>query len=245
MCYNKHMDGGANESMLKSFFKSKWVITILLLNIVIIIVVITLLIINSSKNSKLVFSVTPLDATISVNGDTNFTNGTNTIYPGKYDITISRDGLETKSFSADVLSDQTITISTFLVDTEKTFDFYKLTENVSSMEKLQEIASKSNNLTTDHDTSAEEFILEYETNASNANLVLPFNYTEYKDSSDSPTGKEVVKDITIRKGSPKDCKQSLCIEVLMALTDDRELVKQLLVERGINPNGYEIIYKTY
>ena len=239
------MDGGANESMLKSFFKSKWVITILLLNIVIIIVVITLLIINSSKNSKLVFSVTPLDATISVNGDTNFTNGTNTIYPGKYDITISRDGLETKSFSADVLSDQTITISTFLVDTEKTFDFYKLTENVSSMEKLQEIASKSNNLTTDHDTSAEEFILEYETNASNANLVLPFNYTEYKDSSDSPTGKEVVKDITIRKGSPKDCKQSLCIEVLMALTDDRELVKQLLVERGINPNGYEIIYKTY
>lgn len=245
MCYNKHMDGGANESMLKSFFKSKWVITILLLNIVIIIVVITLLIINSSKNSKLVFSVTPLDATISVNGDTNFTNGTNTIYPGKYDIVISRDGLETKSFSADVLSDQTITISTFLVDTEKTFDFYKLTENVSSMEKLQEIASKSNNLTTDHDTSAEEFILEYETNASNANLVLPFNYTEYKDSSDSPTGKEVVKDITIRKGSPKDCKQSLCIEVLMALTDDRELVKQLLEERGINPNGYEIIYKTY
>ena len=225
MCYNKHMDGGVNESMLKSFFKSKWVITILLLNIVIIIVVITLLIINSSKNSKLVFSVTPLDATISVNGDTNFTNGTNTIYPGKYDIVISRDGLETKSFSADVLSDQTVTISTFLVDTEKTFDFY--------------------NLTTDHDTSAEEFILEYETNASNANLVLPFNYTEYKDSSDSPTGKEVVKDITIRKGSPKECKQSLCIDVLMALTDDRELVKRLLEERGINPNGYEIIYKTY
>ena len=138
------MDGGVNESMLKSFFKSKWVITILLLNIVIIIVVITLLIINSSKNSKLVFSVTPLDATISVNGDTNFTNGTNTIYPGKYDIVISRDGLETKSFSADVLSDQTVTISTFLVDTEKTFDFYKLTENVSSMEKPEDVRKAEN-----------------------------------------------------------------------------------------------------
>ncbi|MBR2741157.1 PEGA domain-containing protein [Candidatus Saccharibacteria bacterium] len=239
------MDGGANESMLKSFFKSKWILFILLIDIIVIIVIITLLIINSNKSSKLVFSVTPLDATISVNGNTGFTNGSNSISPGKYDITISRDGLESKNFTADIVGDQTVTISAFLADADKTFDFYKLTENVSSMEKLQEIASKSNNLTTDHDTSAEEFILEYETNASNANLVLPFNYTEYKDSSDSPTGKEVVKDITIRKGSPKDCKQSLCIEVLMALTDDRELVKQLLEERGINPNGYEIIYKTY
>ena len=239
------MQDGAKESLVKGFFKARWVQVVLVLNILLIIGIIVFAAINATKTSTIVFSIAPIDATISVNKDTSYNNGSYSIVPGKYDIQISHDGLESKSFSLDIKPNTTVTVSTFLSDSEKTFSFYTLRENDDSMQKLQEIAAAANNSTTDHDESAEEFIEDYNIKAMMLSLALPIDYSEYKPSQDSPSGQEISLSITIRNGDIVECKTSLCINVLMALTDDKELAKKLMKEKGINPDDYEIVYKTY
>ena len=239
------MQDGAQESLVKGFFKTRWVQVVLIFNALLIIGIIVFAIINATKTSTLVFSIAPIDATISVNGDTSYSNGSFKIAPGNYDIHISHDGLDAKSFSLDIKPDTTVTVSTFLSDSEKTFNFYIQRENDDSMQKLQEIASANENSTTDHDESAEEFIESYNTKSVLLDLALPIDYTEYKPSQNSPSGQEFSLSITIRNGEIIECKTSLCINVLMVQTDNKELVNKLLQEKGVNPDDYEIVYKTY
>lgn len=239
------MEYDGTESLFSQFFKSKWIWIIVVLNLVLVIVMTVLVIIRATKSSTIVFSVAPIDATISVNGDTNYSNGSHPISPGHYEIQISHQDLQTKSLTLDIKPDTTVTLSTFLSDAEKTFNFYTLKKEADSMLKLQEIASKGNNLTTDHDNSAENFVDNYRAKLALLDLVLPIKYTEYEVSHDSVSGQSIVRDITIRKGQTNNCETTLCIEALMALTDDMDLINRLLQEKGINLDEYEIVRKTY
>ena len=240
------MQDGGTESLAKRFFKSKWVWGVIALNIALIIAIIILMIIKATKTSTIVFSIAPVDATISVNGDTSYNNGSYPITPGQYEIQISHDDLEPKSFTLDIKPDTTVTLATFLSDHEKSLSFYELVGNSTSMQKLQELASAGNNITTDQDTSAEEYIKQYNAKRELLNLALPIDHNEYQPSQDSPTGQEISLSITIRNGNVTDeCVSTLCINVLMVLTDNKELAKKLMLEKGINPDEYEIIYKTY
>ncbi|MBR3137858.1 hypothetical protein IKG41_00730 [Candidatus Saccharibacteria bacterium] len=232
-------------SPLKAFFRKKWVRLVLILDVVAIIAVIVIVIINSTRVSTLVLNITPIDATISVNGDTHYENGAYAITPGTYEIIISHDGLQPKTFSVDIAPRYVSTISTFLSDDNSNYEFYKLKENYLSLQKLIEIASENHNTTTDHDSSAADFIKKYQNKLNIIQNVLPIKYSEYEENSSSQSGEKLSKDITIRIGSTNKCKTSLCIEALMLFTRDKKNVEDLLVKKGIEYKDYEIVYTIY
>ena len=234
-----------NISPLRAFFRKKWVRLVLIADILIIIAIIVALIIKASRVSTLNFNVTPLDATISVNGDTSYSNGAYSVSPGTYQITISHPDLETKTFTAEVEPHFVSIITTFLAGENNNYDFYKQKDNYLSFQKLAEIASKGSNITTDHDTSAEDFITNYYEKYDLLRTILPINYSEYEQNPDSQTGESLKQRIGIRIGKQENCETSLCIEVIMLNTKNEDLVKKLLNDKGINYKDYEIVYKTY
>ncbi|MBR2839989.1 hypothetical protein IKE82_01510 [Candidatus Saccharibacteria bacterium] len=172
------MQEQSNLSLIQLFFRNKWVRLCLIFDVILVVVLIFILIWQSTKVSIINFNITPLDATISLNGDSKYENGQYSITPGTYNVSISHEGLETKSFTIDIVPQSVVTISTFLPDTDHTFDYYKLRKNYSSYMKLEEIASAGNNVTTDQDTSAESFIRRFQEDYNAFTTKLPIDYSE-------------------------------------------------------------------
>ena len=109
-----------------------------------------------------------------------------------------------------------------------------------SYKKLAEIASADNNLTTDHDTSAENFIQEFQDNYHMFTTQLPI---EYQESEGYGSNLQILKNITIKANY--NCEKTLCIQALVAGTDSKDFVSQLLQEKGFNTEDFEIEYKFY
>lgn len=236
------------SSPLKSFFHQKWVRIVLILDLLTIIVVIGVAIYNSMKTSIVTFNITPVDAAIIVNG-TKYENGTYKFSPGAYDVTISHPELNSKTFHLDLASDSSTLITTFLSatddDDEPSFNFYEQSPNYYSFQALASIASKANNQTTDHDTSAEDFIAEYQ------KLVdiyysdtLPINYQSYtKDEAGEPL---LDKSIVIKRADSKaPCQKLLCVQVLTIDADDRNFANSLMEQKGFNLQYMEIFYENF
>lgn len=229
-------------SLVKAFFAKKWVRLGLVIDVVAILVLIGVLIWQATKVSTITFNIAPVDATISVNGKTGFTNGTYSITPGTYEIKISHDNLESKTFTIDIAPRHAVTLSAFLSDADQTFGFYELKENYASFLKLAEIASADNNTTNDYDTSAEDFIETFQNNYSIWQKKLPVHFTDYQETE---TGRKLVKDITIKTNYDEECKKTLCIKALMAFTDDKEFVNQMLKDQGFDLDHYEVVYEIF
>ena len=227
-------------SPIRAFFRNKWVKVILALDILTIIAVIAVFIFNSTKTAVLNFSVAPVDAIITVNGNSNYRNGSFRVHPGTYEISISHDELDSKSFTFDVQSNDNITVATFLSQ-DGNFDFYTLRDNFDSFEKLSEIVSSVSNQTTDHDTSAEAFVADFQKNYDLYYTKLPIEY--YFGEDNSNPNKVSSKRITIMPSY--DCNVALCLKALMVNTDDKELVNSLLVEKGFNMESLQIEYKIF
>ena len=110
-------------SLIRGFFRKKWVIITLAVNVIIIVGVVTIAIYNSTKNAIIKFAIAPVDATIAVNGNDSYHNGSYQFQPGTYDIVISRDGLTSKTFNIELQPNNNIAITTFL-SKNGNFDFY-------------------------------------------------------------------------------------------------------------------------
>lgn len=227
-------------SPLQAFFRNKWVRLFLVVDVVLLLILILILIWQATKVSTIKLNVVPFDSTITINGKSGFTNGEYSITPGTYQVTISHDDLETKTLAVDISPNNVVSITTFLSDTDKTFDFYKLRKNLDSFYNLKEIASSENNLTTDHDTSAEEFIQKFQTNYTDFTTKLPI---EYYESTGYGETLSIQKNITLK--AAYDCDLTLCIQALVVGTDSKEFVDNLLRDKGINLEDFEIEYKFY
>lgn len=226
-----------------NFFRNKWVRLILVIDVLAIIGIIAVIIYNSAKNAIIDFTIAPIDATITVNGDSGYHNGSFQFFPGTYEITISHEGLDSKTFNIDLQPNSNIAITTFLSENGN-FDFYEFKDNYSSYLMLERIAAASDNQTTDRDTSAEPFIANFQKNYNLYQTELPINYTERIPSSER--GITVAYDLTIRRTSDKSsCIKYLCIEAFMTLTDDKNLVNSMLEDLGFNLEDFEIEYKIY
>ena len=225
-------------SPVGEFFHNKWVRLVLVFDLLVVIFIIVMVIINASKTSSISFNVTPVNATITVNGSGNYTSSGQaySFAPGHYEVQISHPDLTTKTFSFDLESKHNMTITTFL-SKDGDFDYYTLRDNLTSFEKLSEIASKNRNQTTDRDTSAEAFIEEFQTNYNLYLTKLPINYTRIGEDG------RISEDITIKNDG--SCSITLCVKALMYGSDDHELIKKLLEEKGFNTEILEIEYKTY
>lgn len=225
-----------------NFFRNKWVRLILVLDVVAIISIIVILIINSTKQSVITFNVVPADSQISLNGKSGYSNGSYRLTPGVYDVEISHEGLDTKNFKVDLEKDDISTIITFLHQGDN-FDFYTLRDNIGDYLSLAEIASAGYNQTTDQDISAEGFIDKINYNTKLYQEELPINYTEYMRSENKDI---LVYDISMRRAIDKSsCIKYLCIEAIMILTDDKNIVNSMLEDAGFNLEDFEIEYKIF
>lgn len=230
-----------DDSPLKSFFRNKWVRIFLILDILIVIAFIVIIIINTTKTSTITLDVTPLDAKIQLNG-IGYQNGTVAITPGTYEVKISRDGLDSKSFSVTLETGDNLTVAAFLKSGADDFSFYKLKENLDSFFELENIASANNNQTYDKDSSAEAFITYYRGIYNTLNRKFPIEHQEY---SETANGRELVKDITIKPVYDEECKTSTCIRAFMLGTDDKDYIKSLIEKKGLKVEDYEVYYKVY
>ena len=228
-------------SPIQLFFRNKWVRLFLIIDLLLIIILIIILIWQSTKTSTINLNVTPLDSVITISGHP-YNNGQYSITPGSYDITVSHEGLATKSFKIDIPPQSIATITTFLLDDNKTFNYYKQKENYMSFQKLEEIASNGNNTTTDKDTSAELFITLFNKQYNLIANSLPIRYDTYEHD---PNGWDsLIKQIIIIKPEKTDpCVTSLCIKALMGINEDRDLVNNILQEKGFDTNEVEILYE--
>ena len=236
------MQNDGSESQLKAFFKNKWVRIVLAIDALIVVSLIGVAIWNATRTATIVFNVAPIDAKIMVGSD-HYENGSFRIHPGTYDVTVSRDGLKTKTFSLELGSGDVVNFSIFLKTEDNNFDFYTLWDNYASFRKLAEIGSKGDNSTFDSDFSAESFISDYQKEYDLfISDILPIEYSEYEWAEH---GRTLIKDVTIRRGNAEICEKMLCLEVLTALTRDEDLIRNLLVDNGLNPENYEIHYEFY
>ncbi len=228
-----------SNSRIQIFLKNKWVRLVLIIDILIVITITVITVINSLKSSALVLDIAPLDATLSIGGDTNYQNGTYKLFPGDYEIIISHENLNQKVFNVTLPPNSTTEISTFL-SASGNFDFYELKENYDSFLELSSIASAENNKTTDHDTSAESFIREYNQNIDLYNSFLP--YQEISRGENNAVSTLVT--ITPLSGDDTPCKKYLCISVSTLGIENPDYVKDLLISNGFNLEYLEIQQST-
>ncbi len=219
-----------------NFFRNKWVRLILIIDVLIIIGVIAIIIYNSTKTAIIDFTVAPVDSTITVNGDSSYNNGSFQFHPGSYEVVISHDGLDSKTFNIELQANNNAAVTTFLAK-DGNFDFYELKDNYPSYLMLERIASSSDNQTTDHDTSAEEFIADFQRNYKLYSTELPVTYSEYGDDG------KLSKYISVRANH--DCIITLCLRAIIRSESDEALVDAMLIGAGFNLEDFEIEYKTY
>ena len=233
-------------SPLRAFFKNKWVRIILIIDAIALLIVIGLAIWNATKVSTITFNIAPIDATISVNGNTNYTNGQYAITPGTYEVTISREGLESKTLTVDLTPKHVTTVSAFLVGADNSFNFYELKENYESYKKLESIASKENNITTDSDTSAEEFVGNYQRNLRLYQTALPIDYSDQQEiiRAGSPWY-TTTRAFTISYNHSDECTKTLCIKISIEKIDDDNFIQEYLKEKGFDIKLYEVKYETH
>ena len=228
--------------MIIKMLKNKWVKLILIINVLILIIIAVIAIDNAQKTATISIDVAPIDAEILIGGQ-KYENGAHQIKPGTYDVKIAREGLSTKEFTINVSGDSVTNLVIFLSNSGN-FDFYTLNGNYASFYALSQIASGANNVTTDQDKSAEDFIASYQKAFDLYRTALPINYSEYETFD---YGRSLTTDITIKR-KEDDCVKALCMEALILTTGDRDgkkIANDLLIDKGFRLEDYEIEYKIY
>ena len=233
-----------NELTLPEFFRNKWVRLVLIADVLVIIAMIAVAIFKATKTATVILNVVPRDSKISLNGNSDYHNGTFQLAPGNYKVEISHDDLDTKTFDINIGNNEIARVTTFLTSNGN-IDFYKRKNEFGTFLDLKEIASFGNNSTTDQDTSAEETIRLLDNAYQAALNNLPINDAEYGEDGSSRTGQSLTRDITIRLGRSDECETWLCLDALMALTNDKSIVAELLSKKGLKAEDYEIVYKIY
>lgn len=232
-----------NTSPIQTFFKNKWVRLVLAIDVIAVLVVIILGIFNSNKTSNIILNITPVDATISIDGKSDFINGTYTIIPGTHQLTISHEDLESKTFTINIAPDHATMVSTFLKGADGDLGFYTQKANYESYLRLTEIASAGDNITIDADSSAESFIADLEHTLS-ISKILPIKGWVYNTTlgiTSSATAGFAIRDGINRQ----ECEKIACLLVNYYGTDFQEAVMNKIKEAGYDPANYQFIYEKY
>ncbi len=228
-------------SPLSEILRSKWLWGFLIVDLVVIVVLVVLEVNTKLADATLVLNVVPRNATVAINNKGGYEVGTYKLRPGTYNVAIAHDELDTKTFTVNLESDHTTAITTFLTK-DGGIEFYKQRQNHSDFYDLAEIAAFGKNTTTDHDTSAEGVIGKWQSNYE-ALSNLPVYDAEYEIVEGE--GQRLVWDVTVRTSYDQSCETWLCVEALMYGTDDQNLIAEMLAEKGLQAEDYEIKYKVY
>ena len=213
----------------------------MIIDILIIVTIVVIKAWQSTKISVIDFNIAPIDATISVSGNTSYSNGQFSITPGTYEIKISHEELEPKTITVNIEPHQIVPVTLFLAGADNDFSFYELKDNYKSFEKLQSIASAGKNTTTDNDISAEKFITSYKKILSIFDK-LPIKGYVYE----NPEANSSTAGFTIRNGENNNsCIKSACLLVNYYGYGYERATIEKIKETGYTPTDYEIVYERY
>ena len=227
------------QSVAGRFLRSKLAKVVFLFDALLLVAFLLFSFFRGSKNVEIMINVAPVDAKILINGRQVSNNESYFYTPGKYDVVISRDGLQEKSFSIEAKAYDAVNMSVFLKDED--FSFYSMRDNVQSFYKLREIASGESNRLYDNDKSAEAFIKKTWHAYSLVMDVLPITETYYKDGTAEYKG-----EVTIKAAVSGDCKKLLCLEVISShVNNTKGVAKNILTDKGYNIEDYDIAYKEF
>ena len=240
-----NLGDAGDASPIKQFFRNKWVRLILIVDVITIIVVIAIIVNNATKTATINFNIAPVDASIQIGatGGGGYTNGSYNLHPGTYDITISHDGLESKTFTLDLQSGYSTTLTTFLTGEGNNFDFYTLKDNYDSLQKLIAIASQDSNITTDHDTSAEQFIADFQHNHQFLSLSPIVDKTPSKYGKGAGIRYEY-DTLKIEDGfSLEQCTHVLCLRITDTSGEKEKYALSVVKKLGYDPDAFQVIYE--
>ena len=207
------------------------------IDIIVTIITIGIAIWDTAKTVTLVLNVAPIDSTIQINSAT-YRNGTYRIHPGTYDVVVSHDGLDSKTFTLDLPANHSVTFSVFLKSGSDDVSFYENIENYSSYQKLAEIAGQGSNQTYDHDTSAEAFVTKFDKNYQLMQEQLPVEYYDYRDDPNASPRYTTLKNIAVYAGT--ECQKTLCLKIKVNVSDEKDFVTKLLKEKGFDLDLFEV-----
>ena len=109
------------------------------------------------------------------------------------------------------------------------------------MKKLESIASAEDNITTDHDTSAEGFIKNYKRMMSISEILPIKKYIHADPEINTSTGGFIIQEGTSDAG----CEKIACLLVEYFGRGYEKTVIETIEDAGYEPTDYQIIYERY
>jgi len=177
------------------------------------------------KSAEMSILITPSDSEIRVNGS-RYVNGNYKMYPGDYEVEISREGFETQSFTVKLEANKAELVHGWLKPTDGSMQIYMTSADDFNILKLvangDEDAVKAVN-----DIEKKKRITDF----------LPFY-----DAIEEHRGKNV----KVSNGTSDDeCKEVVCIIVETGAKEESayKYIKNYFNMRGYNLDDYKIIYR--
>ena len=212
-----------------NFIKRHKILSVLLfLNVVAILVAILIIVVQVSKTATVDIMVSPMAATIELNGTKYENMQSHNIAPGDYYVKISMEGMQTKEFDISLDKDEFKRIWVYLLDEGGGFEYYM--NHPDDLTILEDVA----------DDEAKAFVAKYrEKEAAEQNL--PISYT----ASQANNGFGFIS-LSIDLGNDEDCQAEAgsCIVIYDTTGGNYDMAVNMIQENGINPEDYEIIYRT-
>lgn len=210
--------------MVNFIKEHKAISAVILANILAVIGVIIAIIYHHQQTASIDIQVTPIDATISINGK-NYENLTShNMLPGDYHVVISMDGMQEKELDFTLEKDGFYKLQAYLLDENGGFDYYL--NHPGDELILSEIAD---------DKKSKEFVKKYEKATSILNE-LPIEYDSYTPDFAFYT------QFKIAYSDKEDCPKVACLDVIDSTGNSEEAAIQLIRDKGFNPDDYEITY---
>lgn len=182
--------------------------------------------------TQISLNIAPHSATISINGK-DYNNGVYELEPGEYEVTIQKDGFETKTDKVEVKSNQTNVYYNYIVSQ---------TEGMAYFERSQadiDVLAHINTSETENFTSNLEAKLKIRD-------ILPIEGT-YNVTEGIPDARSLFAKYKIREGGGVSdyCERVFCIIVESDIDKNENLekiVKNELSAKGFNIKEYEVKY---
>ena len=211
-----------------NFIKRHKILSLLLfLNVVAVLIVVLIAVIQASKTATVDIMVSPMVATIELNGTKYENMQSHNIAPGDYYVKISMEGMQKKEFNISLDKDEFKRIWTYLLDEDGGFEYY--VDHPDDLTILEDVA----------DDEAKVFVAKYrEKEAAEQNL--PINYI----TSQANNGFGFIS-IYIDLGGDEDCQAGAgsCIIIYDTTGGNYDMVVGMIKEKNINLEDYEIVYR--
>lgn len=204
--------------------RKKLLILIIICIVIIISAIISVpLIIDSQKTATLNLFIVPEQSKILINGE-EYKNGNYKFFPGEVEISISKDGFETKNFKTDLKANETTLVYKLLNCPDLSLFCYLNEENRNDFNLIPYITHYADN---------ESETLAFYNNSSIINM-LPIHYSAHNDDYSE------IYYFTVQYNGI--AKNRLHLSVTDFYNNGKPIFETILKESGYDANNYEVDY---